>query len=51
VSDQELQSDVEIADSLDNGQIELASENQIVELSNPAQTDVILRRQGEHCRT
>jgi hypothetical protein len=47
VSNQELQSDVETADSLGNGQIELASENQIVEFTFPEQTDVILRRLGE----
>jgi hypothetical protein len=47
VSDQESQPE-ESADLLENGQINLAGESQEVELSNPEQTEVILRRQGEH---
>jgi hypothetical protein len=47
VLDLELKSDVETVDPLENRQIDLTDESQTVELSNPEQTDVILRRQGE----
>jgi hypothetical protein len=47
VSDKELQPE-ESADLLENVQINLTNENQVVEFSIPDQTDVILRRQGEH---
>jgi hypothetical protein len=43
VSNQELQSDVENADPLDHGQIDLADESQAVEFTIPEQTEVILR--------
>jgi hypothetical protein len=43
----ELKSDVETVDPLENRQIDLTDESQIVELSNPEETDVTLRRQGE----
>jgi septation ring formation regulator EzrA len=48
VLDQELQSDVETIDPLENEQTDLADESQEVELSNTGQTDVILWRQGEY---
>jgi uncharacterized protein YccT (UPF0319 family) len=47
VPEQNQNSNVEIVDPLDDGVIDSASENQIVELPNQEKTDVILRRQVE----
>jgi hypothetical protein len=47
VLDLEIKSEVETVDLSENRQIDLTDLNQIVELSNPEQTDVILRWQGE----
>jgi hypothetical protein len=48
VLDQDQNSSVECVQVLETEHIESSSESQIVKLSNPEQTEIILRRKGEH---
>jgi hypothetical protein len=48
VLDQELKSDVETLNPVENELIDLVDESLVVEFTIPEQTEVILKRQGEH---